>query len=237
MTETWVLGSNHNGAKNCVQWKYPFPDFANADILIVNMGTLRPALKEDPALKNELFNQAQKNIFDMLMTSEKQIVIIMPSTPSALTWLPIYPDCRRIVPTKTEKTQTNQAINEYLENVENTSYYFHSMKLSFLSETKPKSANDNAKEAKSSISAKEYYSTKMRRTIGILNAAKQIVGGSFELSITLKQTYLDSIINEQHWTSSLITFLPPPTKVSVVTGIDLLINMAREKNQETVIYT
>ena len=218
MTRIWVLGSKHAKAKNCVKWEHPFPNFSNADILIVNTETLGTALKEDTALKNALFNEAQRYIFDMLMTAEKHIIVIMPLTPTDLTWFPIYPDYKRTAPIKTGKIPNNNAINEYLEKAETTSYYFHGMNFAFMSETNPKSGNAGKVY-------QNYYSAKLYHTHNILNAAKQIVGGSFVLDITHRQIYLGSLINEKHFVSSPILFLPPPTKVSIETGIDLLINI------------
>jgi hypothetical protein len=221
VTEITVLGSQHALAKNCLKWEYPFPNFLNIDLLIINTNTLRTAMKKDPALKNALFNEAQRHIFDALMTREMQIVVVMPSIPTDLRWLPIYPDYRCVAPTKTERTPDSQVINEYLENVETASYYFQGMKFAFLSQTNAKS--------NPSKSAYEHYLTKLQHTRLILNTAKQVVGGSYEAEITYRQTYMGSLINEQHYVSSPITFLPPPTKVSVERGIDVLINIVTAK--------
>lgn len=224
MTGIWVLGSKHAKAKNCVTWERPFPNFSNADILIINTETLGTALKEDTALAKALSNEAKRYIFDMLMTAEKYIIVIMPLTPTDLTWLPIYPDYKRTVPIKTGKIPNNNAMNEYLEKVETTSYYFHDMNFAFVSETTPKSENAGKLY-------QNHYSAKLRHTHNILNAIKQIVGGSFILDITYRQTYLGSLINEEHFVSSPILFLPPPTKVSIETGIDLLINIITQETQ------
>ncbi len=228
MTEIWVLGSKHAKANNSVKWEHPFPNFSNADILIVNTETLGTALKEDTALKNALLNEAQRYIFDMLMTAEKHIIVIMPLTPTDLTWLPIYPDYKPTAPIKTGKIPNNNAINEYLEKAETTSYYFHDMNFAFMSETNPKSENAGKVY-------QNYYSVKLRHTHKILNATKQIVGGSFVLDITYRQTYLGSLINEEHFVSSPILFLPPPIKVSIETGIDLLINIITQETQRETI--
>ena len=215
MTELWVLGSKNNRANKCVDWETSFPDFLNADILIINLNTLRTALKENFTLKNALFNKVQRYIFDMLMTADKQVMVVMPTAPSDMTWLPIYPDCRFIAPTKTEKASTDQALYDYLENVEATDYYFDGMKFAFINEKKPEAENTKV--------AQEYYSTKLRRTFDILNTAKQLVGGAFRIVIELRQTYLGSLVNEEQFVSNPIMFLPPPTKVSIERGIDTLI--------------
>ena len=231
MTRIWVLGSKHAKAKNCVTWERPFPNFSNADILIVNTETLGTALKEDSTLTKALSNEAKRYIFDMLMTAEKYIIVIMPLTPTDLTWLPIYPDYKRTVPIKTGKNPNNNAMNEYLEKVETTSYYFHDMNFAFVSETTPKSENAGKLY-------QNHYSAKLRHTHNILNAIKQKVGGSFVLDITYRQTYLGSLINEEHFVSSPILFLPPPTKVSIETGIDLLISIiTKDIQSETAVPT
>jgi len=224
VTEIWVLGSKHAKAKNCPAWERPFPNLSNADILIVNTETLGTALKEDTALTKALSNEAKRYIFDMLMTAEKHIIVIMPLTPTDLTWLPIYPDYKPTVPIKTAKIPNKNTMNEYLEKVETTSYYFHDMNFAFVSETTPKSENAGKLY-------QNHYSAKLRHTQNILNAIKQIVGGSFVLDITYRQTYWGSLINEEHFVSSPILFLPPPTKVSIETSIDLLINIITQETQ------
>ena len=224
VTGIWVLGSKHDKAKNCVTWERPFPDFSNADILIINTETLGIALKVDTALLQALSNEAGRSTFDMLMTAEKYIIVIMPLAPTDLTWLPIYPDYKPTVPIKTGKIPKKSALNEYLERVETTSYYFHHMNFAFVSETNPKPEN----------AGKMYqnnYSAKLRNTHNILNATNQIVGGSFLLDIKYKQTYLGSSINEQHFVSSPILFLPPPTRINIEKGIDLLINIISQETQ------
>jgi hypothetical protein len=158
------------------------------------------------------------------MTTEKYIIVIMPLTPTDLTWLPIYPDYERTAPTKTGKIPNNNAMNEYLEKLETTSYYFHDMNFAFVSETNPKSENAGKLH-------QNHYSAKLSHTHNTLNAIKQIVGGSFVLGITYRQAYLGSLINEEHFVSSPILFLPPPTKVSIETGIDLLINIITQETQ------
>ena len=231
MTRIWVLGSKHAKAKNCVTWERPFPNFSNADILIVNTETLGTALKEDSTLTKALSNEAKRYIFDMLMTAEKYIIVIMPLTPTDLTWLPIYPDYKRTVTIKTGKIPNKNAMNKYLEKVETTSYYFHDMNFAFVSETTPKSENAGKLY-------QNHYSAKLRHTHNILNAIKQKVGGSFVLDITYRQTYLGSLINEEHFVSSPILFLPPPTKVSIETGIDLLISIiTKDIQSETAVPT
>ena len=49
---------------------------------------------------------------------------------------------------------------------------------------------------------------------------------------------MSSLINEEHFGSSPILFLPSPTKVSIETGIDLLINIITQETQnETAVPT
>jgi hypothetical protein len=219
--ETWVLGSRHARANNSVRWEPPFPNFSKADILIINTGTLGTALLKDPTLKNALFDEASRSIFDMLMMAKKEIIAIMPLTATELSWLPVHPDCGYGAPTKTGRNPNSAIINRYLENVEAVSYYFRNMSFAFASKTNPNSSKWY----------QNCYSTELRQTFTIENEAKQTVGGSYTLDIAHTNTYLGSLIHEEHFVSSPMLFLPPPTKVSIQTGIDLLIGMMTGKTQ------
>ena len=59
-------------------------------------------------------------------------------------------------------------------------------------------------------------------------------GGTFRIDIKYSQTYLDSPINEEQFLSNPITFIPPPTKVSIEEGIDILITTITAKIPETM---
>jgi hypothetical protein len=217
------LGSKSDRADKCVDWEIPFPDLLSSDILIINLETLGANVKENLALKNALFNKVQRDIFDILMTSGKQVIVVMPTIPPDLTWLPIYPDCSPIAPAKTVKTLKDQAINQYLENVQTTGYYFRGIKFAFIKEKKPPS---------NTMVAQEYYSTKLHNICDILNASNQLVGGAFKIAIEHNLTYLGSPVSKEEFVSNPILFLPPPTKVSINRGVDILIKLLTSENEK-----
>jgi hypothetical protein len=223
LTEIWVLGSRSDGASEVVSWEIPFPDLLKSDVLIINLETLRKALIENLALKNALFDKVRRDVFDILMAAGKQVIVVLPTVLSDLSWLPIYPDCDPITPTETVGKVGDQALNKYLELVQTTDYYFRSVKFAFVSDKKPSS---------SGRLAQEFYSTELLHSCDILNVSKQLVGGAFKMVIERKLTYLGSLVSSEEFASNSMLFLPPPTEISVEKGIDVLIGLvASEKKQ------
>ena len=215
MIGLWVLGSKTDKADKWVDWEVPLSDFRDADILVINLQTLGTAVKNDFLIINALFDEAQRYIFDMLMMRDKQIIVVIPTVLTHMKWLPIYPNLKFSPPKKIEKVSIDQSLRDYIENVETTDYYLDGMNFSFTTEKRPKT--ENAKVAQ------EYYSTKLLRDCDILNTTKQLVGGAFKMEIDRRQTYLGALVSEEHFVSSSIMFLPPPTKISVEEGIDVLL--------------
>ena len=66
----WVLGSKHPNAHKSISWGSSFPNFANCDILIVNLQSL--GKEQFRKRETELFNEAQRYVFDLIMTGEKE---------------------------------------------------------------------------------------------------------------------------------------------------------------------
>jgi hypothetical protein len=223
LTEIWVLGSRSDGASEVVSWEIPFPDLLKSDVLIINLETLRKALIENLALKNALFDKVRRDVFDILMTADKQVIVVLPTVLSDLSWLPIYPDCDPITPTETVGKVGDQALNKYLELVQTTDYYFRSVKFAFVSDKKPSS---------SGRLAQEFYSTELLHSCDILNVSKQLVGGAFKMVIERKLTYLGSLVSSEEFASNSILFLPPPTEISVEKGIDVLIGLIASENKQ-----
>ena len=95
-----MLGSKHSKAAASFDWKSPFPNFSNADILIVNLQSLDQSKLSVEELMTTLYKEARKHIFDMLMTGSKNVIIIMSSKPTDLGWLPLYPIWRPTAPAK-----------------------------------------------------------------------------------------------------------------------------------------
>ena len=223
MTGIWVLGSRNDRANKCVDWEIPLPDLLSSDVLIINLETLRTNVRENLALKNALFNNVKRGVFDILTTSGKQVIVVMPTIPSDLAWLPIYPDCSPISPAETVKTLGDHALNEYLKYVQTTNYYFRDIKFAFVNEKKPLSNGQVVQE---------YYSTKLYHVCDILNKSNQLVGGDLRMVIEHKLTYLGSLVSEEEFVLNSIMFLPPPTKVSIKRGIDILIELVTSENEQ-----
>jgi hypothetical protein len=230
--QVWVLGSKHNNVAKCVEWKPPFPNFANADVLIVNLETLEVEMskrinKEEYSLTNELHGEARRYIFDMLMTAEKQVIIIMPPSPNYLYWLPIYPEIRKIASANIGAFTKKSLLTKYLMNVQNCAYYIQNMNMDFFTQcTNPKS--QQAETYSFSSIARQYYHSDLQCITAILNVAKQPVGGTYVAHIQYGEVYSGTVTNLQHFFSSPITFLPCPTKISVESAINSLIPLISE---------
>ena len=233
--EIWVLGSKNDRSSKCVDWEIPLPDFSDVDILIINLEKFTIASKRNTELENALFNQALPKIFEMLMTGKKQVIVIMPSEPADVHWLPIYPNCIHIEPIRIKRVLCDEIISKYVENVETTNYYFHAVNIPFKLEKNPELFK--TKKPISSTLTQESYTTKLRRSCDIRNIEKQLVGGTFRIDITYQQMYLCSKINEEKFLSNPITFLPPTTKITVKKGIDILIRALASPNQKEYLVT
>jgi hypothetical protein len=226
LPEIWVLGSKNSHADKSVEWSREFPNFSNADVLIVNLESLHRE-KIDDLLEQALFNQARKYIFDMLMTCEKHVIVIVPSRPSKLNWLPIYPIYERVAKVKLgDKSQFAPAVKNYLKNVETCSYYFRDMDFGyFVGMTNPKTSDERYFF---SDKAEAAYTADLIRTEEVENAAKQAIGGSFAIEIRYGKAGLGiSWSYAAKFVSGWITFLPPPTKGNIENSIDLLIDGLR----------
>ncbi len=226
MGEIWVLGSKSSHANKSVEWGHPFPNFSNADILIINLQSL-PKEKIDASLDDALYTQAGRYVFDMLMTCEKHVIVIVPSKPSKLNWLPIYPLFEKIAKVKlSSRSEVIPPIKNYLKNVETCSYYFRDVAFNYVAGmTNPATS---AERYFFTDKAKRAFETELVRTEEIKNAAKQTIGGSFAVRIHFGKVGFGMSWNyEANIVTGSITFLPPPTIGSVEDNIDLLIDDLR----------
>jgi len=222
--EIWVLGSKHARANRCVEWRFPFPNFADADILIINMQSLSGDQLSNQELKAALSEEARRYVFDMLMTGEKNVIVIMSSESTQLNWLPLYPIYKPIAPLKLGKIPDNAMTNSYLKNVERCPYYFYDVNFRyFVVKTDPESGD--AERYYFSAKAKEGYFIQKVAEHEIFNAANQTIGGAYRVRIFYGRTFagLQQRYEGTH-SSGAIFFLPPPTKVKAEVAIDSLID-------------
>lgn len=219
MPEIWVLGSKHANAHKSVDWASPFPNFSNADVLIVNLQSL--STKVCSNISSALCNEARRYIFDMLMTGEKEVIVIMPKEYDVLEWLPIYPIVKSVAPAKLSEFTKESKIATYLKMVEDCSYYIHFYNCEYCVEkTNPNSIW--SENYSFTPLAQQSYRYKIVIDYEITNVAKQAIGAAVRFKI-----YFGGKIGEGwkgNYVSGPIIFLPPPTKVSPEEAIDLLIN-------------
>jgi len=212
----WVLGSEHHNAHKSIPWNPPFPNFSNCDVLIINLQSLNDSRFQK--IKNALFNEARRYIFDMLMTQEKEIIIILTTNQEMLKWLPLYPIVKTIAPVKIGKCSIDTSIDDYIKTVEECSYYIRDFEAGYVyALTNPESK----------MSEKYHFTSEARRgySLDVLdekvmkNKARQLVGGFFRFRIIY-----GLLFREGAFTSGRIVFLPPPTKVNAEQAIDLIVN-------------
>ena len=219
MPEIWVLGSTHANAHKSIAWSSPFPNFSNADILIVNLQSLSTQVCYN--IRSALYNEARRYIFDMLMTGEKTVIIILSEKDDILQWLPIYPTVKSTASVKLSEFTEELKIATYLKMVEDCSYYVHSYNCEyFIGKTNPKSSW--SENYFFTPLAEEKYSYNIVIDYEIKNVAKQAIGAAARFKIyygyTVSHTW------KGNYVSGPIVFLPPPTKATPEEAIDVLIN-------------
>lgn len=219
----WVLGSEHPNAHKSISWLSSFPNFSNCDILIVNLQSLGNLQHQKRV--SELYDGARRYIFDMLMTGEKLVIVILPSHDGFVTWLPVYPELKDIAPARLGQYNVNEPISEYLKTVEECPFYIRDFDVSYFeNKTYPKSPE--SEKYVFTEDAHDAYSCKLIVSSKIENQAKQMIGGYVMFRIhyginkdKVSRTYKGS------FDSGIILFLPPPTKVTVEQSIDIMVNV------------
>ena len=210
----WVLGSEHPNAHKSIPWGPSFPNFSNCDVLIVNLQSLSEKLYS--SLVYALHDEARKYILDMLMTQEKEVIVISSVDQYLLEWLPMYLIIKEIAPAKIGEYRAEPPIDEYLKTVEECSYYIHSFDTSYVeSLTNPESSIHENYFFTSK--AADRYELFVASEDKVENKAKQLIGGYFKFIIEYGRL-------EGTFVSGRIIFLPPPTRVSVEQAIDLIVN-------------
>ena len=213
----WVLGSRHADAHKSISWLSPFPNFSNCDILIVNLQSL--GNEQFYERHSELITEARKYIFDLLMTGEKEAIIVLSSEQSHLEWLPMFPILKKTAQVEVGKySAESPIIYEYMKTVEGCSFYFHTFNTSYFRvKTDPESSEHEnypfTREARSGYSSRVYFVS------GILNKAKQKIGGLFHFVIHYGWR------REERFMSGGLYLLPPPTRCTADQAIDIMVNI------------
>lgn len=215
----WVLGSEHPNAHKSIPWRSPFPNFANCDVLVINLQSL--GSEQFKARYSELHEEAQRYIFDLLMTGEKEVIVILPSGELDLAWLPLYPLLKGTAPAEVGESSIQRPADEYMKTVETCSFYIHNFRMSyFIRKTNPKSTDhENYPFTKK---AEDFgYKPLIRLRSRILNKAKQTIGCClyFVIEIMYGGEY------ESVFESGNVLFLPPPTKIMAEQAIDIMVNI------------
>jgi len=211
----WVLGSKHPNAHKSIPWDPPFPNFSNCDILIINLQSLNETHFQK--IRDVLLAEARRYIFDMLMTQEKDVIVVLTANQKMLEWLPLYPIIKTIAPVKMGKCPIDTPIDDYIKTVEECSYYIRDFDAGYVyALTNPESEMSEIYYFTSK--AKMGYSLEVFEEKRIENKAKQMIGGVFRFKITYGYLYEDFFV------SSRIVFLPPSTKVNAKQAIDLIVN-------------
>ena len=216
----WVLGSNHPNAHKSISWLSSFPNFSNCDILIINLQSLGKT--QFQKIEHALFKEARKYIFDMLMTQEKMVIVILSDDQELLNWLPLFPRIKKIAPAKIGQYNAVPPIDDYLKMVEECPYYILDFEILYIDIlTNPESPHSEKYYFTSK--AREKYSLFLIQENIIKNKAKQPIGGYFGFRIDYGWDYRN---NKPYGTfaSGRIIFLPPPTKASAEQAIDLIVN-------------
>jgi hypothetical protein len=157
----------------------------------------------------------------MLMTQEKEVIVILSSDQNMLDWLPIRPIIRKVSPAKTGQYNVISPIHEYLKTVEECPFYIRGFDDQYVrSITDPKSLNSEVYFF--TAEAREGYGLTIITENKIENKAKQMIGCYVGFNI-----YYGSFLGaySAQFVSGRMIFLPPPTKVSVEKAIDLIVNI------------
>lgn len=184
MEKVWVLGSKHSKAEASFEWKSPFLNFSNADTLIVNLHSLDKDILSDIPFRQKLYDEARKQVFDMLMTGDKTVIVIMSSQSTDLKWLPIYPIYRRTAPARLPELPQSMMVTDYLKNVETCSYYFHDVNYDYF-DRKTNPHSDVAENYYFTSDADILFNVNSILENPIYNVAKHIIGGAYRVARAL----------------------------------------------------
>lgn len=211
----WVLGSKHSSAQKSITWGSSFPNLADCDILIINLQTLKSELIQER--QDEFFNKARRYIFDLLMTGENEVIIVLSPQRECLQWLPLFPELRETDPIGVRKHSAKSHIEKYMKKVEKCSFYIHSFdsqNFRWLTDPETRGHENYFFTGK----ARDGYRGGVYVDSRILNKAKQMIGGCVNFVIDY-----DHQLKSQ-FASGNLYLLPPPTRCKPEQAIDIILN-------------
>ncbi len=215
MEKIWVLGSKHSSAHKSISWRSSFPNLADCDILIINLQTLK---SEQIQERHNEFFEAQKYILDLLMTGEKEVIVILSPERKRFEWLPLFPVLKETAPIGVRKHSAISHIAEYVKTVDKCSFYIHTFNSRyFRAKTYPKSDyHENyffTNEASLGYSGRVYVDSRIK------NNANQMIGGCVNFVVDYGGRL------EEQFASGGIYLLPPPTSCKAEQAIDIILNI------------
>jgi hypothetical protein len=214
----WVLGLKHSNARKSISWLSPFPNFSNCDVLVINL----PLLEEEILKKRQadLNLEARRYIFDMLM-ARKDVIVILSANQNILSWLPIYPVINKVAPVKMKEDKGKTPWDAYLKTVEECDYYIRKFAFQYIKALTDPGSEYHENYYFTEIAENSHYFLDIATELEVKNRAEQVIGACIRFIIR----YGDGVFYERGtFVSGSITFLPPPTRVSVEEAIDLVIN-------------
>jgi hypothetical protein len=126
----WVLGSDNPNADKCIQWDAPFPNFADADVLIVNLQSLTKEILERNSLK---MKNAAQEIFEKSINEGELIFITAPKiistsigVPSTYILSPVDFQTRIVSPGTKIRFDENHRFRSYYSEVRSYDFYLFS---------------------------------------------------------------------------------------------------------------
>lgn len=212
----WVLGSKHSSAHKSVSWHSSFPNFADCNILIINLQTLKS--EQLQKRHDDFFLKARKYIFDLLMTGENEVIIILSPESEHLEWLPLFPELKETAPIGVREHSAESHITEYMKTVETCPFYIHAFDSYYCRQkTDPKS--DYHENYLFTTQARYGYSVGVYVASRIVNKAKQMIGGHVRFLVD----YGRNLKNQ--FASGGLYLLPPPTRCTAEQAIDIILNV------------
>jgi len=225
----WVLGSDNPNADKCIQWDTPFPNFADTDVLIVNLQSLSKEILER---NREKMQNAAQEIFEKSINEGELIFITAPKItsttigiPSSYILSPVDFHTRIVSPGTKIKFDENHRFRRYYSEVRSYDFYLFSPTLA------SHALDARVSTAKMKIIAQLIESGK-RELVGVdeqvgltvTDNAGRMVSGSFkvfyhDLNRVVDRKYLK-------YFGGNITYLPPFNGSGTIEeGIDIVLDI------------
>ncbi|MDH5415553.1 MAG: hypothetical protein OEW87_15560, partial [Flavobacteriaceae bacterium] len=190
-------------------WTEDFPYFPNCDTLIINTSSLSLTYVESNHSK--FFNEARRILFDMLMVTNKKIIVIMGGP---INWIPIYPFLYEFRSADVKEYDVENYLNSYVSNVKNVKYYITDYNIEYFKFT----SYSMSKETYKFIDDIKSFG------LGKKNIIKSVGNHTIGGSIICKFFGTNQGGHDYHiYDSGEIIFLPLPSEISPEEGIDILL--------------